>query len=165
MIYLELLLLINKYFTQSSNSPLAILRATKNCLMDQASTYSGTSNAQMNRGRWCSTNERSGFQIYFSIQPFASHFFGQGTLGCTATQVQENIVARQLHTIFQIVLQCVRSLQWFPTNERFSMVGIGPAWELAGKSASNTQDRDFKRSDKNEIRRMMGFESESNRLV
>ena len=26
-------------------------------------------------------------------------------------------------------------------------------------------DRDFKRSDKNEIRRMMGFESESNRLV
>ena len=118
---------IDENLPQSSNSPLFISRALKNCLMDQASTYSGTSNAQMNSGRRCSANDSSGFPMHLLIQLFASRFFGQGTLGCTATQVQEKIVTRQLQTIFQIILQCARSLQWFPANEQFSTVGMGPA--------------------------------------
>ena len=118
---------LDKNLTQSSNSLLAIFWVTKNCLMDQASMYSGTSSAQMNSGRWCSINDCSGFHTHLWIQPFTFHFFRQGILGWIVTQVQEKIVTRQPHIMFQIVLQCARSLQLFPTNEQFLMVGMGPA--------------------------------------
>ena len=94
--------------TQVSNSPLFsldIFRALKNCLIAQASTYSGTSNAQTNSGRRCSANERSGFHTHLSIQLFASRVFGHGMLGWTAIHVHEKIVIRQLQIIFHIVRQ------------------------------------------------------------
>ena len=110
------------------NSPLsAIFRAVKNCLIAQARTYSGASNAQTNNGRRCSANDDSGFHIHLSIQLFAFLFFGHGMFGCTATQVHENIVTRQLHTMLQIVRQWVRSVQRFAANERSSMEGTGLA--------------------------------------
>ena len=106
---------------------LAIFRALKNCLIAHASIYSGTSNAQINKGRRCSANDISGFHIHLSTQPFANRFFGQGTFGWMATQVQEKIVTRQLQTMFQIVLQCVRSVQRFGANELLSTDGTGLA--------------------------------------
>ena len=54
---------INSHLNLPSFS-LTIFRALKNCLMAQASTYSGTSKAQTNRGRRCSANDRSGFHIH-----------------------------------------------------------------------------------------------------
>ena len=90
---------------------LAIFRALKNCLIAQASIYSGTSNAQINNGRRCSANDDSGFNTHLSIQLFASCLLGHGTLGWMATQVHEKIVTRQLQTMFQIDLQCEMSVQ------------------------------------------------------
>ena len=52
-----------------------------------------------------------GFHKHLSIQPFTIRFFGHGTFGWTAIQVHEKIVTRQLQTMFQIDLQCKRSLQ------------------------------------------------------
>ena len=52
-----------------------------------------------------------GFHKHLSIQPFAIRFFGHGTFRWTAIQVHEKIVTRQLQTMFQIDLQCERSLQ------------------------------------------------------
>ena len=46
-------------------------------------------------------------------------------LGCTATQVQENIVIRQLQIMFHTVRQCVRSVQRFASNESLSRDGTG----------------------------------------
>ena len=118
MSYLEQLLPI-KFKLNVSNSPLsrlAISRALKNCLIAQASTYSGTSNAQINNGRRCSANDNSWFKMHLSIQLFASRFFGLGMFGWTATQVHEKIVTRQLHTMFEIDRQCMRSVQRFVFN-------------------------------------------------
>ena len=121
---------IHEYITKILYSllfSLAIFRALKNCLIAHASTYSGTSNAQMNKGRRCSANDISGFHIHLPIQPFATRFFGQGTFGWMETQVQEKIVTRQLQTMFQIVLQWVRSVQRFGANEPLSTDGTGLA--------------------------------------
>ena len=121
------MIIINNLKLDSPLFSLAIFRALKNCLIAQASTYSGTSNAQMNNGRRCSANDSSGFQIHLLIQPFASRFFGHGMFGCTATQVHEKIVTRQLHTMFQIVRQCATSVQRFAVNKRLSKEGTGLA--------------------------------------
>ena len=98
MSYLEWLLLI-KNITEVLYSllfSLIIFRALMNCLIARASSYSGTSNAQINNEKRCSANNSNGFHIYLSIQPFALRFFGHGTFGWTATRVHEKIVTRQL---------------------------------------------------------------------
>ena len=87
----------------------------------------GTSNAQTNSGRRCSVNDRSGCHIHLSIQLFPTLFLGHGILGCTAIQVHEKIVTRQLQIIFHIVRQWVRSVQGFDSNKRLSRDVIGLA--------------------------------------
>ena len=79
--------------------------------MAQANTYSGTSNANKNNGRRCSANDRNGFRIHFLIQLFVTRFFGDGTFGWRATQVDDKTVIRQLQIMFQIDLQCEMSVQ------------------------------------------------------
>ena len=64
------IIVIDKNFTESSNSPMAISRALARCLIAHVSTYSGTSKAQMNNGMRCSANDSNGFR-----------FFGHGTFG------------------------------------------------------------------------------------
>ena len=121
---------IGKNITKVLYSPLFsldIFRALKNCLIAHARTYSGTSSAQTNNGSRCSVNDSSGFNIRLSIQPFATRFFGDGTFGWTAIQVHENIVTRQLQIMFQIDLQCERSVQWFGANEQLLTDGTGSA--------------------------------------
>ena len=85
------------------------------CLTAQARTYSGTINAQTNRGRRCSTNDIIGF------------CFGEGMLGWTEIHVHKNIVVRQLQRMFVTVRQCVRSVQLFDSNESLSRDVMGLA--------------------------------------
>ena len=103
---------IDKKYNQSFLLTFILLGhfSLKNCLIAQASTYSGASNAQMNNEKRCSANNSNGFHIYFSIPPFALRFFRHGTFGWTATQVHEKIVTRQLQIMFKIDVQCERSV-------------------------------------------------------
>ena len=71
--------------------------------------YLSISNAQINSGRWYLVNNSSGFHTHLWIQVFASCLFGHRMLGWIATHVHQNMV---LHTMFQIVQQWVRSVQW-----------------------------------------------------
>ena len=54
---------------------------------------------------------------------FASRSLGYGILGWTATQVHKKMVLRQLHTMFQIVRQCVRLVHEF-SNKRLLKIWI-----------------------------------------
>ena len=62
--------------------------------------------------------------LIFESDFFTSHFLGHGMLEWTATQVHKKMMIRQLHTTFQMVQQCVRSMQEFGSNEQLLISGI-----------------------------------------
>ena len=71
--------------------------------------------------------------LIFESDFFASHFLGHGMLEWTATQVHKKMIIRQLHTMFQMVQQCVRSMQEFGSNEQL-LITYQEIWESQAMS-------------------------------
>jgi hypothetical protein len=108
------------------------------CRIAHARIYSGTSNAQRNKGSLYVRNLTNGFRILFANQPKSGASGVDEILGCRETQVQRNIVEKQLQMIFQMDRVCIGSSQ--AQGSRLSINGVGtasptPLWAMAYTSS------------------------------
>jgi hypothetical protein len=99
-----------------------------------ARMYSGTINAQRNNGILYVTNSTNGLRIHLSNRPDPGLSAVDDIFGCRETQVQREIVDKQLQMIFQRDRVCIGSPQ--EQGSRVSINGAGtaspkPLWRMA----------------------------------